>query len=69
MNKSSEKITFNAMLQESYEQGYEVGKAESRKHFAFLVEQMGMQGYGTLAIAAAIRQGVSANANQDMCEM
>jgi hypothetical protein len=31
--------------------------AADRERFAALVEQMGIDGYGTLAIAAAIRKG------------
>lgn len=46
---------------ESYEAGRIKGKADAneelREDIAQLVEAMGMQGYGTLAIAAAIRKG------------
>ena len=38
-----------------YEQGFEDGAAAECEKHAILVEQMGMEGYGTLAIAAAIR--------------
>ncbi len=48
---------------ESYEAGRVKGKADAaeelREQCAQLVEAMGMQGYGTLAIAAAIRKGKS----------
>ena len=33
--------------------------SETREELAQLVEAMGMQGYGTLAIAAAIRKGIA----------
>ncbi len=46
---------------ESYEAGRVKGKADAaeelREECAQVVEAMGMQGYGTLAIAAAIRKG------------
>lgn len=46
---------------ESYEAGRVKGKADAaeelREEHAQIVEAMGMQGYGTLAIAAAIRKG------------
>lgn len=46
---------------ESYEAGRVKGKADAaeelREEHAQVVEAMGMQGYGTLAIAAAIRMG------------
>ena len=39
----------------SYDAGNRVGQIKEREACALLVEQMGMEGYGTLAIAAAIR--------------
>lgn len=46
---------------ESYEAGRIKGQTDLAEHLrediAQLVEAMGMQGYGTLAIAAAIRKG------------
>lgn len=48
---------------ESYEAGRVKGRQEAaeelREDIAQLVEAMGMQGYGTLAIAVAIRKGKS----------
>lgn len=42
---------------ESYKLGRTNAEEEVREDCAQLVEAMGMQGYGTLAIAAAIRRG------------
>jgi hypothetical protein len=39
----------------SYDAGKLVGRVDEREACAVLVEQMGIDGYGTLAIAAAIR--------------
>jgi hypothetical protein len=40
----------------SYDAGNRVGQIKEREACAVLVEQMGIDGYGTLAIAAAIRE-------------
>jgi hypothetical protein len=40
--------------------------AAERERIALLVEQMGMFGYGTLAIAAAIRSGTKASELDDI---
>ena len=40
--------------------------AAERERIALLVEQMGMWGYGTLAIAAAIRSGTKASELDDI---
>ena len=40
--------------------------AAERERLALLVEQMGMWGYGTLAIAAAIRSGTKASELDDI---
>jgi hypothetical protein len=40
----------------SYDAGKLVGRVDEREACALLVEQMGMEEYGTLAIAAAIRE-------------
>jgi hypothetical protein len=40
----------------NYQQGRKDGAAEEREEVALLVEELGAQGLGTLAIAAAIRQ-------------
>ena len=39
-------------------EGYREGFHVAREHNATLVEEMGIEGYGTLAIAAAIRNKV-----------
>ncbi len=53
-------------MSNAFAQGYEKGRLqrewqgltdEDREAIALLVEKMGMEGYGTLAIAAAIRKG------------
>jgi hypothetical protein len=42
---------------ESFNAGKAMAEAADRERIAALVEQMGIDGYGTLAIAAAIRKG------------
>jgi hypothetical protein len=42
---------------ESFNAGKAMAEADVRERIAALVEQMGIDGYGTLAIAAAIRKG------------
>jgi len=39
----------------SYDEAHYVGQIKEREACAVLVEQMGIEGYGTLMIAAAIR--------------
>jgi hypothetical protein len=48
---------FNAEgLQKYWREAYEAGRSAERKKCAALTEQLGQDGYGTLAIAAAIRK-------------
>ena len=44
----------------------DIAIASERERIALLVEQMGMWGYGTLAIAAAIRSGTKASELDDI---
>lgn len=56
-------------LSDAYAQGLAQGKRIEREWCALLVEQLGIEGYGTLAIAAAIRERNMLHANQNMREM
>jgi hypothetical protein len=48
---------FNASgLEKFWKEAYEAGRKAERKDCADLTEQMGLDGYGTLAIAAAMRK-------------
>jgi hypothetical protein len=48
---------FNAAgLEKYWKEAYEAGRKAERKDCADLTEQMGLDGYGTLAIAAAMRK-------------
>ena len=51
---------FWTLTQEELERFFHMAQAARREACAELCEQMGMNGYGTLAIAAAIRQGMGA---------
>jgi hypothetical protein len=48
---------FSVYHKRGFEAGKLAGAAADRERIAALVEQMGIDGYGTLAIAAAIRKG------------
>jgi hypothetical protein len=43
-------------IQPAHYKAFMAGAAAEREEVALLVERMGIEGYGTLAIAAAIRQ-------------
>lgn len=48
---------FNASgLERFWKEAYEAGRKAERKDCADLTEQMGLDGYGTLAIAATVRK-------------
>ena len=48
---------FNARgLEKFWREAYEMGRSAERKDCADLTEQMGLDGYGTLAISAAMRK-------------
>lgn len=49
-----------------YQRFAEAVVSSERERIALLVEQMGMWGYGTLAIAAAIRSGTKASELDDI---
>jgi hypothetical protein len=45
-----------AGLEKYWKEAYEAGRKAERKDCVDLTEQMGLDGYGTLAIAAAMRK-------------
>lgn len=54
------------LLSDAYAEGLTQGKRVEREWCALIVEHMGAEGYGTLAIAAAIRERSQLNGKQDL---
>ena len=63
MNKEAE---IRRQLSDAYAQGLAQGKRVEREWCALLVEQLGIEGYGTLAIAAAIRERNQINGDESV---
>jgi hypothetical protein len=59
-------INIKEQLADAYAQGLQQGKRVEREWCALLVEHLGAQGYGTLAIAAAIRERMTPDGNEAM---
>lgn len=67
--KKEDKQQIEKIVNEAFSRGYAKGKYVGREWCALLVEQLGAEGYGTLAIASAIRERNQIGGNETLQEM